>query len=49
MPSDEDRAMAMGNMQKKFEVHLHGFRVMRVDRETDVQTDKLQYFATLTR
>jgi len=42
MPSEEDQAMAMGNMHKKFvEVLLHDFRVMRADRQSDTQTDGL--------
>jgi len=36
MPSEEERAMARGNMHKKFgKVWLRGFRVMRVDKHTD--------------
>jgi len=38
-PDDQDRATAIWNMHKKFgEVRPCGFRVIRVDRQTDRQT-----------
>ena len=39
----------MGNMQENFgEVRPYGIQIIRADRQIDAQTDKLQYFATLT-
>jgi len=39
MPSEEDRAKAIGSMQKIGEVWLCGFRVIRANRQTDRHTD----------
>jgi len=39
LPSEEDRAMATGNMYKQFrEMWMCGFWDMRADRQTNIQT-----------
>jgi len=41
LQSEENQATATGDTHKFGEVQLHGFRVMRADKQTDRQT--LQY------
>jgi len=44
-PSEEDRATAAGNIQKKFgEVQPCGIRVTQTDRQTDRRDVTIQYF-----